>query len=92
MCCVVWVSAQKKCAGRHAKSVFCKRAPPNPPRNPGQERSASRSSSNREKTPLVDQFATDLTAMAQDGKLDPVVGREMEIERVIQVLESSPQE
>lgn len=41
---------------------------------------------NREKTPLVDQLATDLTALAQDGKLDPVVGREMEIERVIQVL------
>jgi ATP-dependent Clp protease ATP-binding subunit ClpC len=39
-----------------------------------------------DKTPLVDQLATDLTAMAQDGKLDPVVGREMEIERVIQVL------
>jgi ATP-dependent Clp protease ATP-binding subunit ClpC len=38
------------------------------------------------KTPLVDQLATDLTALAQDSKLDPVVGREMEIERVIQVL------
>ncbi len=46
----------------------------------------SRSSSNREKTPMVDQLATDLTALAQEGKLDPVVGREMEIERVIQVL------
>ncbi|MCU0511520.1 MAG: ATP-dependent Clp protease ATP-binding subunit [Anaerolineae bacterium] len=39
-----------------------------------------------EKTPLVDQLATDLTAAAADGKLDPVVGRETEIERVIQVL------
>jgi len=39
-----------------------------------------------EKTPLVDQLATDLTALAQEGKLDPVVGRETEIERVIQVL------
>ncbi len=39
-----------------------------------------------DKTPLVDQLATDLTALAQDGKLDPVVGRETEIERVIQVL------
>ncbi len=37
------------------------------------------------KTPLVDQLATDLTALAQEGKLDPVVGRETEIERVIQV-------
>src|SRR5690606_17734115 len=40
----------------------------------------------RDKTPLVDQLATDLTALAQEGKLDPVVGRETEIERVIQVL------
>jgi len=41
---------------------------------------------NQEKTPLVDQLATDLTAMASEDKLDPVVGRETEIERVIQVL------
>src|SRR5258706_5400349 len=40
----------------------------------------------RPKTPLVDQLATDLTAMAEEGKLDPVVGREMEIERVIEIL------
>jgi ATP-dependent Clp protease ATP-binding subunit ClpC len=39
-----------------------------------------------EKTPLVDQLATDLTTLAAEGKLDPVVGRETEIERVIQVL------
>jgi ATP-dependent Clp protease ATP-binding subunit ClpC len=38
------------------------------------------------KTPLVDQLATDLTALAEQGKLDPVIGREMEIERVIQIL------
>ncbi|KAB2906412.1 MAG: ATP-dependent Clp protease ATP-binding subunit [Anaerolineae bacterium] len=37
-------------------------------------------------TPLVDQLATDLTALAEDGRLDPVIGREMEIERVIQIL------
>jgi ATP-dependent Clp protease ATP-binding subunit ClpC len=40
----------------------------------------------KNKTPLVDQLATDLTQMAIEGKLDPVVGREVEIERVIQVL------
>ncbi len=44
------------------------------------------SSSSGQKTPLVDQLATDLTAKAEEGKLDPVIGREMEIERVIQVL------
>jgi len=38
------------------------------------------------KTPLVDQLALDLTAHAEAGKLDPVIGRQMEIERVIQIL------
>ena len=38
------------------------------------------------KTPMVDQLATDLTGMAEEGKLDPVIGRQMEIERVIQIL------
>jgi ATP-dependent Clp protease ATP-binding subunit ClpC len=40
----------------------------------------------RAKTPLVDQLATDLTAAAEEGKLDPVIGRITEIERVIQIL------
>ena len=55
--------------------------------------SSSRSGQDREKggkdkakTPLVDQLATDLTSLAEDGKLDPVIGRIMEIERVIQIL------
>jgi ATP-dependent Clp protease ATP-binding subunit ClpC len=38
------------------------------------------------KTPLVDQLAVDLTSKAEEGKLDPVIGRQMEIERVIQIL------
>jgi ATP-dependent Clp protease ATP-binding subunit ClpC len=38
------------------------------------------------KTPLVDQLAMDLTSKAEQGKLDPVIGRQMEIERVIQIL------
>jgi len=38
------------------------------------------------KTPLVDQLAVDLTALAEEGKLDPVIGRQQEIERVIQIL------
>ncbi len=37
-------------------------------------------------TPTLDQYARDLTAMAADGKLDPVIGREREIMRVIQIL------
>ncbi|NLZ38048.1 MAG: ATP-dependent Clp protease ATP-binding subunit [Firmicutes bacterium] len=37
-------------------------------------------------TPTLDQFGRDLTKMAREGKLDPVIGRSTEIERVIQVL------
>jgi len=42
--------------------------------------------SSKPKTPLVDQLATDLTAKAEENKLDPVIGRQMEIERLIQIL------
>ena len=38
------------------------------------------------KTPTLDQFGRDLTALAREGKLDPVIGREKEIQRVIQIL------
>jgi ATP-dependent Clp protease ATP-binding subunit ClpC len=37
-------------------------------------------------TPLLDQLSVDLTALAAEGKLDPVIGREKEIERVMQIL------
>ena len=37
-------------------------------------------------TPLVDQLGLDLTARAAEGKLDPVIGRENEIERVVQIM------
>jgi len=40
----------------------------------------------QQKSPLVDQLATDLTAQAEEKKLDPVIGRQNEIERVIQIL------
>jgi ATP-dependent Clp protease ATP-binding subunit ClpC len=40
----------------------------------------------RNKTPTLDEFGSNLTQMAADGKLDPVVGRQKEIERVIQIL------
>ena len=48
--------------------------------------SPARGSSANPKTPLVDQLATDLTSKAEEKKLDPVIGRQMEIERVIQIL------
>src|SRR2546421_12820 len=38
------------------------------------------------KTPLLDQFGRDLTELARRNQLDPVIGRELEIERVVQIL------
>ena len=43
-------------------------------------------STKKSKTPVLDNFGRDLTEMAEEGKLDPVVGREKEIERVSQIL------
>ena len=40
----------------------------------------------KSKTPVLDNFGRDLTAMAEENKLDPIVGREKEIERVAQIL------
>src|SRR6185503_12996588 len=40
----------------------------------------------KSKTPTLDEFGRDLTAMAREGKLDPVIGRDDEIERMIQIL------
>lgn len=40
----------------------------------------------KSKTPVLDTYSRDLTKMAEDGKLDPIVGREKEIERVSQIL------
>ncbi|WP_428234952.1 ATP-dependent Clp protease ATP-binding subunit [Gracilimonas sp.] len=54
--------------------------------------SGSGSGSSREKkmekskTPVLDNFGRDLTEMAEEGRLDPIIGREKEIERVAQVL------
>jgi len=46
----------------------------------------SRRKGKEQRTPLVDQLGTDLTAKAEEGKLDPVIGRQKELERVIQIL------
>ncbi len=47
---------------------------------------SSGGSQGRTKTPTLDEFGSNLTQMAGEGKLDPVVGRQKEIERVIQIL------
>ena len=48
--------------------------------------SASGTNANRSKTPTLEEFGTNLTQKATEGRLDPVVGRAKEIERVIQIL------
>src|SRR3989339_1168077 len=49
----------------------------------GENHSATKT---KTKTPNLDEFGRDLTALARDGKLDPVIGRDEEIERLIQIL------
>jgi len=51
-----------------------------------QQATRARSSRSSSRTPTLDQVGTDLTALARAGKLDPIVGRSKEIERVIQIL------
>jgi len=46
----------------------------------------SRKSKGKSATPMVDQLAVNLTELAEEGKLDPVIGRKKEIERVVQIL------
>ncbi|MEN9001218.1 MAG: ATP-dependent Clp protease ATP-binding subunit, partial [Flavobacteriales bacterium] len=47
---------------------------------------AKKGNASKSKTPVLDNFGRDLTKFAEDGKLDPVVGRQDEIERVSQIL------
>ncbi|MBE0645611.1 MAG: ATP-dependent Clp protease ATP-binding subunit [Bacteroidetes bacterium] len=63
-------------------------SPNEPGRGPerGEASSAAEKRAERVKTPVLDNFGRDLTKMALDDKLDPIVGREKEIERVAQVL------
>lgn len=49
-------------------------------------RPESSKSTEKSKTPVLDNFGRDLTSYAEEGKLDPIVGRDKEIERVAQVL------
>ena len=50
--------------------------------NPGKEKKGAEKS----RTPVLDNFVRDLTRLAEDNRLDPIVGREKEIERVVQIL------
>lgn len=53
--------------------------------NPGGG-AASKPGAEKSRTPVLDNFGRDLTKMAEDDKLDPIIGREKEIERVAQIL------
>lgn len=52
----------------------------------GKQKAQTTSTKGNGKTPVLNNFSTDLTAAALDGKLDPVVGREREIERLSEIL------
>ena len=52
----------------------------------GGSTSSGSSKSSKSKTPALDSFGRDLTELARQGKLDPVIGREKEIDRVMQIL------
>jgi ATP-dependent Clp protease ATP-binding subunit ClpC len=54
--------------------------------NQPQSGSSTPQGNSKSKTPALDSFGRDLTDLARDGKLDPVIGRDSEIERVIQIL------
>ncbi|MBR3471068.1 MAG: ATP-dependent Clp protease ATP-binding subunit [Prevotella sp.] len=55
-------------------------------RNDGSNATATRTRKGDGKTPVLNSFSTDLTSAALEGKLDPVVGREAEIQRVTEIL------
>ncbi len=57
-----------------------------PPREERRNIDSGKAGATKSKTPVLDNFGRDLTKLAEDGKLDPIVGREKEIERVSQIL------
>jgi ATP-dependent Clp protease ATP-binding subunit ClpC len=57
-----------------------------PKSNPFEQAKGGKIPQKKSKTPVLDNFGRDLTRLAEEGKLDPVVGRKKEIERVSQIL------
>ena len=52
----------------------------------GSGQSTAKKSTSKSNTPVLDNFGRDITRLAEEGRLDPIVGRETEIERVSQIL------
>jgi len=71
---------------RQTRRVLNESAPSSPTPAGPQPGGRGASSASNPKTPLIDQLASDLTTKAEEKKLDPVIGRQKEIERVIQIL------
>ncbi|MBI3162096.1 MAG: NDP-hexose 4-ketoreductase, partial [Chloroflexi bacterium] len=71
---------------RQTRRVLNETASPSSPTPAGPPSGRGGPSGANPKTPLIDQLASDLTSKAEEKKLDPVIGRQMEIERVIQIL------
>ncbi len=69
-------------ARRSLLSLLDGDTPPQPIASPQQPQAKKKKS----KTPFLDEFSRDLTEFAREDKLDPVVGRDLEIERVMQIL------
>lgn len=72
---------------RHTRRIL-KENPPEAEKTSGEihVRRSHRKKDQKNKTPLSDQLATDLTKLAESNKLDPVIGRQSEVERLIQIL------
>ena len=72
---------------RHTRRIL-KESPPEAEKKSGEihVRRSHRKKDQKNKTPLSDQLATDLTKLAESNKLDPVIGRQSEVERLIQIL------
>lgn len=69
--------------GNHLESEFAGEQPFEWGGGKSQE---TRTKTNKNGTPALDKYGRDLTAQAHDGELDPVIGRQAEIERVVQIL------
>jgi ATP-dependent Clp protease ATP-binding subunit ClpC len=73
-------------AGGRPASAAADAGPSSQQQGPGGRRRIATAQTGKKTTPTLDEFSRDLTAMAREDKLDPVVGRSREIDRVIQIL------
>ena len=80
------ISGNKRDADTPDRRTASTGKPPSSPKGSKSSGSSREKKMEKSKTPVLDNFGRDLTQLAEDGKLDPIIGREKEIERVAQVL------